>query len=218
MDAGKAALRQGNASLRQPGRERSSPRPWTRSASIRPARSRPISGRRPGDSRTASSAGAPRLVYAVDVDTKQLDWKLRGDPRVVLIEKNARSLAPADFPRAPKIVTMDVSFISVLKILPALKSILAPGGALVVLIKPQFEAPASKVGKGGSSGIPPSGPKCSTGSSRGGGASGFVLGGLVRCSTRGRTGNVEFLARFSRQRRRTGARSPGRAHQGGRRR
>ena len=61
------------------------------------------------------------MVYAVDVDTNQLDWGLGNDPRVVTIEKNARTLAPADIPEAPGIVTMDVSFISVLKILPALK-------------------------------------------------------------------------------------------------
>jgi 23S rRNA (cytidine1920-2'-O)/16S rRNA (cytidine1409-2'-O)-methyltransferase len=138
-----------------------------------------------------------RLVYAVDVDTKQLDWKLRGDSRVVMIEKNARSLVRADFPRAPKIVTMDVSFISVLKILPALKTVLAPGGVLVVLIKPQFEAPASKVGKGGIVRDPAVRAEVLDRVVRGAAEIGFVLGGLVRSSTRGRTGNVEFLARFS---------------------
>ena len=138
-----------------------------------------------------------RLVYAVDVDTKQLDCKLRGDPRVVMVEKNARGLVPADFPRAPKIVSMDVSFISVLKILPALKSILAPGGVLIVLIKPQFEAPASKVGKGGIVRDPAVRAEVLDRVIRGAADSGFVLGGLVRCSTRGRTGNIEFLARFS---------------------
>jgi 23S rRNA (cytidine1920-2'-O)/16S rRNA (cytidine1409-2'-O)-methyltransferase len=140
-----------------------------------------------------------RLVYAVDVDTKQLDWKLRGDPRVVLVEKNARSLVPADLPRAPKIVSMDVSFISVLKILPALKEVLAPGGVLVVLIKPQFEAPPSKVGKGGIVRDPAVRAEVLERVIRGAEESGFVLGGLVRSATRGRTGNVEFLARFSRK-------------------
>ena len=91
--------------------------------------------------------GAAR-VYAVDVDTKQLDWNLTKDPRVVTIEKNARELAPADLPEAPGIVTMDVSFISVLKILPALKAI--PGDwALVSLVKPQFEAGPKDVGHEG---------------------------------------------------------------------
>jgi 23S rRNA (cytidine1920-2'-O)/16S rRNA (cytidine1409-2'-O)-methyltransferase len=140
-----------------------------------------------------------RLVYAVDVDTKQLDCKLRGDPRVVMVEKNARSLVQADFPRAPKIVSMDVSFISILKILPALKAVLAPGGVLIVLIKPQFEAPASKVGKGGIVREPAVWAEVIDKVVRGAADSGFVLGGLVRCSTRGRTGNIEFLARFSRK-------------------
>ena len=63
--------------------------------------------------------GATR-VYAVDVDTKQLDWGLSRDARVVAVEKNARYLRPEDLPGLPDIVTMDVSFISVLKILPAL--------------------------------------------------------------------------------------------------
>ncbi len=140
-----------------------------------------------------------RLVYAVDVDTKQLDWKLRGDPRVVMIEKNARALVPEDFSRAPKIVSMDVSFISVLKILPALGAVLAPRGVLVVLIKPQFEALPSQVGKGGIVRDPAVRAEVLERVIRGAADSGFVLGGLVRCSTRGRTGNVEFLARFSRK-------------------
>ena len=88
------------------------------------------------------------MVYAVDVDTKQLDWNLSKDPRVVAIEKNARSLVAADLPGLPDIVTMDVSFISVLKILPALKAI--PGDwTLVSLVKPQFEAGPRDVGKKG---------------------------------------------------------------------
>lgn len=140
-----------------------------------------------------------RLVYAVDVDTKQLDWKLRGDPRVVMVEKNARSLAPADLPRAPKIVSMDVSFISVMKIFSALKAVLAPGGVLIVLIKPQFEAPASKVGKGGIVRDPAVWAEVLDRVVKGAADSGFVLVGLARCSTRGRTGNIEFLARFSRK-------------------
>jgi len=67
--------------------------------------------------------GAAR-VYAVDVDTRQIDRKLREDPRVVLIEKNARYLAPGDFPEPPDLFTIDVSFISVIKILPAIKRVL----------------------------------------------------------------------------------------------
>jgi len=91
--------------------------------------------------------GATR-AYAVDVDTRQLDWSLAKDARVVRIEKNARELRAEDIPGPPGLVTMDVSFISVLKILPALRSI--PGEwTLVSLIKPQFEAGPKDVGKKG---------------------------------------------------------------------
>jgi 23S rRNA (cytidine1920-2'-O)/16S rRNA (cytidine1409-2'-O)-methyltransferase len=144
-------------------------------------------------------ARGARLVYAVDVDTRQLDWKLRGDPRVVLVEKNARALVPADFPRRPALAAMDVSFISVLRILPALANVLSPGGSLVVLIKPQFEAPASKVGKGGVVRDPDVRAAAIEKVVRGATDPGFFLGGLVRSATRGRTGNVEFLARFGRK-------------------
>ena len=69
--------------------------------------------------------GAAR-VYAVDVDIRQLDDRLRRDPRVVTLEKNARRLVPADFAEPPSLAVMDVSFISILKILPALRAILSP--------------------------------------------------------------------------------------------
>ena len=136
-----------------------------------------------------------RLVYAVDVDTKQLDWKLRGDPRVVMVEKNARSLVPADFPRAPKIVSMDVSFISVLKILPALKAV--PGGwTLVSLVKPQFEAGPKDVGRKGV--VRDASVHAAVLARVIGGARelGFGPAGLMRCSTHGQKGNVEFFVRW----------------------
>ncbi|HMA53983.1 MAG TPA: TlyA family RNA methyltransferase [Acidobacteriota bacterium] len=136
--------------------------------------------------------GASR-VYAVDVDTKQLDWSLSKDPRVVPIEKNARELAPADIPEAPGIVTMDVSFISVLKILPALKTI--PGDwSLVSLIKPQFEAGPRDVGKKGVVRDPNVHAEVLASVVAGAGALGFGLKGLIRCSTHGQKGNVEFFA------------------------
>jgi 23S rRNA (cytidine1920-2'-O)/16S rRNA (cytidine1409-2'-O)-methyltransferase len=132
-------------------------------------------------------------VYAVDVDTKQLDWNLSRDPRVVLVEKNARELGPADIPEPPGVVTMDVSFISVLKILPALKTI--PGDwTLVSLIKPQFEAGPRRVGRKGVVRDPAVHAEVLTrvvGEAR---TLGFGCKGLVRCSTHGRKGNVEFFA------------------------
>ncbi len=136
------------------------------------------------------------IVYAVDVDTKQLDWGLSRDPRVVAIEKNARALVPGDIPEAPGIVTMDVSFISVLKILPALMAV--PGDwTLVALIKPQFEAGPKDVGKKGV--VRDAAVHASVLARVIAGARdlGFGLAGLIRCSTRGQKGNVEFFARWA---------------------
>jgi 23S rRNA (cytidine1920-2'-O)/16S rRNA (cytidine1409-2'-O)-methyltransferase len=90
------------------------------------------------------------LVYAVDVGHGQLDQKLRDHPRVVNREKtNARYLEPEDFDPLPSIATIDVSFISLKLILPAIARVLEPGGDLVALVKPQFEVGKGEVGKGG---------------------------------------------------------------------
>lgn len=138
--------------------------------------------------------GATR-VYAVDVDVKQLDWGLSKDARVVAIEKNARYLRPEDLPGPPDIVTMDVSFISVLKILPALKAI--PGAwTLVSLIKPQFEAGPRDVGKKGVVRNENVHAEVLTRVAGGARELGFGLAGLIRCSTRGQKGNVEFFVRW----------------------
>jgi len=135
--------------------------------------------------------GATR-VYAVDVDTKQLDWNLSKDPRVVPIERNARALAAADLPESPGIVTMDVSFISVLKILPALKAV--PGDwALVSLIKPQFEAGPKDVGKKGVVRDAAVHAEVLARVVAGARAAGFGPKGIIRCSTHGQKGNVEFF-------------------------
>ena len=88
-------------------------------------------------------------VYAVDVTINQLDWKLQKDPRVVTIERNARYLKPEDVGELVDLVTMDVSFISVTKVLPAIVPITRPGADFLVLIKPQFELEKRQVGKGG---------------------------------------------------------------------
>lgn len=92
--------------------------------------------------------GAAR-VYAVDVTTSQLAWKLRRDPRVVMIEKNARQLTPGDIGEAARVVTADLSFISLAKVVPALAPLAAPGADLLLLVKPQFELERGAVGKGG---------------------------------------------------------------------
>jgi 23S rRNA (cytidine1920-2'-O)/16S rRNA (cytidine1409-2'-O)-methyltransferase len=93
--------------------------------------------------------GAAR-VYAVDVGRGQLHWKLQQDERVVVMDEiNARHLAPDAFPDRPAFAVVDVSFISLTKILPAVREVLADEGRLVTLIKPQFEAGREQVGRGG---------------------------------------------------------------------
>lgn len=94
-------------------------------------------------------AGASR-VYAVDVGHGQLDATLRADGRVVVMEKtNARQLPPDVFSDAPRLATLDVSFISLEKILPSVFGVLTPDGEAVALVKPQFEIGRGMVGKGG---------------------------------------------------------------------
>ncbi len=89
-------------------------------------------------------------VYAVDVGKGLLDWTLRNDDRVVVVESvNARYLNGGMFPDVMQCVVIDVSFISLTKILPAVTELLAPDGYLVSLVKPQFEAGRKHVGRGG---------------------------------------------------------------------
>ena len=89
-------------------------------------------------------------VYAVDVGHGQLDWKLRNDERVVCMERtNMRYMTEDDIDEKASFVSIDVSFISLTKILPAVYRILNTGGEVVALIKPQFEAGREKVGKKG---------------------------------------------------------------------
>lgn len=93
--------------------------------------------------------GAARVI-ALDVGRGQLDWKLRTDPRVIVIEGvNARHLTKDDLPFAAALATVDVSFISLSLVVPALLPHLLPGAWLVCLVKPQFEAGRDQVGKGG---------------------------------------------------------------------
>ncbi len=91
-----------------------------------------------------------KKVVAVDAGTNQIDWKIRTDARVEVRENtNARYLKREDFSEKFDLIVMDVSFISVTKILPAVKELLAEKGKLVVLIKPQFEVERGAVAKGG---------------------------------------------------------------------
>lgn len=89
-------------------------------------------------------------VFAVDVGKSQLHPRLAADPRVVVMDgRNARHLEPADFPDVPELAVADVSFISLRLVLPAIHAILRPGGEVVALVKPQFEAGRDEVSKGG---------------------------------------------------------------------
>ena len=93
--------------------------------------------------------GAAR-IYAIDVGTGQLDWKLRNDPRVVVHEQtNARYLSAREVPEPVSLAVADVSFISITLILPAIVPLLAAGAEMVILVKPQFELERHQVGKGG---------------------------------------------------------------------
>jgi 23S rRNA (cytidine1920-2'-O)/16S rRNA (cytidine1409-2'-O)-methyltransferase len=145
-----------------------------------------------------------RKVYAVDVDTRQIDIRLRENPRVVLVEKNARFLKRADVIDPLDIVTMDVSFISILKIFPAVKDILSRsrdsgqgagrGSALLLsLIKPQFEVGKGQVGKKGIVRDAALHRQVLHKIASEAAGLGFRLRGLMKCSLRGQKGNREFF-------------------------
>lgn len=93
--------------------------------------------------------GGAEAVAAVDVGYGQLAWKLRTDPRVVVVERtNVRDLGPQDLPWRPDAAVADLSFISLRLVLPVLAGLLAPGGDLVLLVKPQFEVGRQAAGRG----------------------------------------------------------------------
>jgi 23S rRNA (cytidine1920-2'-O)/16S rRNA (cytidine1409-2'-O)-methyltransferase len=134
-----------------------------------------------------------RLVYAVDVSASQLDWRLRNDPRVIPIEKNARYLKSEDFAEKPDVVTLDLSFISVLKVLPAIKEFLGDG-ILLSLLKPQFEVGKGQVGKKGIVRDASQHEAVLNQVLEEVGWLGFGVRGLIKCSIRGQRGNREFFA------------------------
>ncbi len=92
--------------------------------------------------------GAAR-VYAVDVNVGQLDWKLRQNPRVIPIERNARELRAEDLPESVDIALIDVSFISVRKVILPAMALAKPGAVFLILVKPQFELGRELIGPGG---------------------------------------------------------------------
>ncbi|MFW6131513.1 MAG: TlyA family RNA methyltransferase [Candidatus Aminicenantaceae bacterium] len=137
-----------------------------------------------------------KKVYAVDVNTKQIDWNIRNNSRVILLNKNARYLSKVDFQENLDLTTMDVSFISVLKIFPAIKTFLGHG-ILLSLIKPQFEAKQNQVGEKGIIRNPEMHEAVLNKLIREAVTMGFKLKGLRKLSLRGQKGNQEFFAYYS---------------------
>lgn len=137
-----------------------------------------------------------KKVYAVDVDTQQLDWNLRHDSRVVLVKKNARDLHREDFDEAPEIVVMDLAFISVLKVLPAVAAFLGPG-KLLTLIKPQFEAGRRQVGRKGVVRDPALHERILARVAARARETGFFVSGVMKPSVKGQKGNQEFFFLWS---------------------
>ena len=135
-------------------------------------------------------------VYAIDVGYGQLDWKLRADPRVVCMEKtNFRYVTPDDLDpeRMPDFASVDVSFISLSKILPPAHAILPVGGEMVCLIKPQFEAGREKVGKKGVVRDPQVHVEVIENVLKIAQDAGFEVLGLSWSPIRGPEGNIEYL-------------------------
>jgi 23S rRNA (cytidine1920-2'-O)/16S rRNA (cytidine1409-2'-O)-methyltransferase len=143
--------------------------------------------------------GATKVV-ALDVGHGQLDWGLRNDPRVLVIERaNARTLDPSDLPGPVDIVTIDVSFISLRIILPVVPPLLEPGASVIALIKPQFEAGREDVGKGGIVRDPAIHSRVIDEVTAAATAVGWVRRGLEPSPIEGSEGNREFLAWFQGQ-------------------
>ena len=139
------------------------------------------------------SRGAAK-VYAVDVGTNQLDWKLRQDPRVVVLEQtNARHLTGEQVPEPVDIVVCDASFIGLAKVLEAPLKFAKPGAKLVALIKPQFEAGREEVGKGGVVRDPAVHERVSAEAAEWVRSQGWDVLGITPSPITGPEGNVEFL-------------------------
>lgn len=140
-----------------------------------------------------------KKVTAVDAGTNQLVWKLRSDERVDARENvNARYLKPDDFAEKFDLIVMDVSFISVTKIFPALPGLLKDDGKMIVLIKPQFEVGKGEVGKGGIVREPEKHERVIAEVNASAGKNGFNIAGLTDSPILGADGNKEFLAIYCR--------------------
>jgi 23S rRNA (cytidine1920-2'-O)/16S rRNA (cytidine1409-2'-O)-methyltransferase len=140
--------------------------------------------------------GATRVI-AVDVGHNQIDWRLRRDPRVEVREGfNARYLKPDDFPTRFDLIVVDVSFISLTKVLPSLVPLLKNDGKLITLIKPQFEVGKGEVGSGGIVRDAAQHQRVVHKVGEFARTIGLVPGEVMESPIRGAEGNVEFLAVF----------------------
>lgn len=139
-----------------------------------------------------------KKVFAIDVGYGQLAWKIRSDPRVVVMERtNVRYLTPDMLGEALDLSVIDVSFISLKLVLPAISGVLKPAGQVLCLIKPQFEAGKEKVGKKGVVRDPNTHEEVLTQFVETVRELGFTLKNLTFSPVRGPEGNIEFLAHLS---------------------
>lgn len=133
-------------------------------------------------------------VYAIDVGYGQIDWSLRNDPRVVLLEKtNIRYLEKKMVPELVDIAVVDVSFISLLKVLPRVFEFLGSKGKVLALVKPQFEAGKGMVGKGGIVKDESIRLSAVDGVSKAAQETGFQTLGIFESPVRGQKGNIEYF-------------------------
>jgi 23S rRNA (cytidine1920-2'-O)/16S rRNA (cytidine1409-2'-O)-methyltransferase len=140
--------------------------------------------------------GAAR-VLAIDVGYGQFAWKLRGDRRVILLERtNVRHLEPEDLPFRPNLVVVDVSFISLRLVLPCVVRLLASVGDVVALVKPQFEVGRGRVGKGGVVRDAALQDEAVDGVIEAAAASGLRFADRCESPLRGPSGNREFFVLF----------------------
>lgn len=139
-----------------------------------------------------------KKVYAIDVGTNQLDWKLRINPQVINLEKtNIKDVTMELLGERVNFISVDISFISVLKIIPAVNDILEESGQLVILIKPQFEAGRENVGKGGIITDKAIHSEVVFDTLQEFENQGFFVNGLTFSPIKGGSGNIEFLALLS---------------------
>ena len=140
-----------------------------------------------------------KKVFAIDVGYGQLDWKIRSDPRVVVMERtNVRYVTPEQLGEPLDLSVIDVSFISLRIVLPAIKALLKPGcGQVLCLIKPQFEAGREKVGKKGVVREPETHKEVLDNFVSLAGELGFTIKGLTFSPVKGPEGNIEFLSHLT---------------------